>query len=355
MARRTSGRGGNDGGWGPYVSVAEKRAKATREAAKQAKKRGETPSPVVIEGRTIARTFWGEAWCENLERYSDLANRLPRGRAYVRNGSVVDLRVLPGEVTALVAGSEPYRVVVRIEPVPDHRWRALRDDCAGAVDSLVELLQGRLSKAVMERVCRQRVGLFPAPAEISMRCSCPDGATMCKHVAAVLYGIGARLDEQPELLFRLRRVDETELVAHAAGGTAFDARVPAAANRLEDDDLSGLFGVEMAETIDTAPPRTPVRAAAKRSRRAPVPAPETPPATPTRPPPATPPLSSDVAKGSPVRMLAGVHAGRSGRVTWVKPRGDRFTYGVTVETGAGKATTQVSSSSLGRMWEVAPA
>jgi uncharacterized Zn finger protein len=59
---------------------------------------------------TVARTFWGEAWCENLERYSDFANRLPRGRTYVRNGSVVDLRIAPGAVTALVSGSDLYEV-----------------------------------------------------------------------------------------------------------------------------------------------------------------------------------------------------------------------------------------------------
>ena len=183
-------------GFRPYVSVGARRAQAAREVAKL-KKKGRQTSPVVIEGRTIAETFWGEAWCDNLERYSDFANRLPRGGTYVRNGSVVDLQVAPGRVTALVSGSELYDVKVTVAPVPRTRWSAICKDCAGAIDSLVELLQGRFSKGVMTRLCEERTGLFPSPKEILFTCSCPDWASMCKHVAAVLYGIGARLDHQP--------------------------------------------------------------------------------------------------------------------------------------------------------------
>jgi len=171
--------------WRPYVSVAERRRQAEREMAKL-RKMGYPVSPVVIEGRTIVKTFWGKAWCDNLERYSDYASRLPRGRTYVRNGSVVDLQIVPGEVKALVSGSEIYKVVVKVAPVPKGRWRSICQDCAGAIDSLVELLQGRFSKGVMERICRQRSGLFPTPDKIELSCSCPDWASMCKHVAAVL-------------------------------------------------------------------------------------------------------------------------------------------------------------------------
>ena len=202
------------------------------------KKKGHPVSPVVIEGRTIAKTFWGKAWCENLERYSDFANRLPRGRTYVRNGSVVDLQIAPGEVKALVSGSEIYKVAVKVAPVPKARWKSICKDCAGAIDSLVELLQGRFSKGVMERICRQKTGLFPSPAEIELSCSCPDWAAMCKHVAAVLYGIGARLDQQPELLFRLRKVDEKELIAKAGKALPLAKRAPAADKVLGGEDLS---------------------------------------------------------------------------------------------------------------------
>lgn len=239
----------------PYVSVGARRAQAARELAKLQKK-GRKTSPVVIEGRAIAGTFWGEAWCGNLERYSDFANRLPRGRTYVRNGSVVDLQVGPGRVTALVSGSMMYDVKVRVEPVPRTRWSAICRDCSGAIDSLVELLQGRFSKGVMTRLCEERTGLFPSPKDIHFACSCPDWASMCKHVAAVLYGIGARLDHQPELLFTLRKVDQQDLIAKAGSGLSKQRKRPAAAKVLASGDLSEMFGIEM------APATPPKRAAA---------------------------------------------------------------------------------------------
>ena len=234
-------------GFRPYVSVGARRARAALELA-QLKKKGRQTSPVVIEGRTIAETFWGEAWCDNLERYSDFANRLPRGRTYVRNGSVVDLQVAPGRVTALVSGSTMYDVKVTVTPVPRTRWSAICRDCAGAIDSLVELLQGRFSNGVMTRLCEEKTGLFPSPKEILFTCSCPDWASMCKHVAAVLYGIGARLDHQPELLFTLRKVDQQDLIAKAGSDISKTRKGPAGAKVLESDDLSSMFGIEIAPT-----------------------------------------------------------------------------------------------------------
>jgi uncharacterized Zn finger protein len=234
-----------DYGWKPYVPVAQRRLNALREIEKRRKK-GQVVSPVTIEGRIIARTFWGKSWCENLERYSDYANRLPRGRTYVRNGSVVHLNIKPGLIEALVSGSELYEVALKIAPVGKQRWRSICQDCSGAIESLIELLQGRLSKGVMERICQERVGLFPSPAEIKLDCSCPDWAGMCKHVAAVLYGVGARFDHQPELLFRLRDVDEKELIAKA--GTALPAakQAPPAAKVLAVGNLADVFGLDMA-------------------------------------------------------------------------------------------------------------
>ncbi|MBI5482312.1 MAG: hypothetical protein HY906_25885 [Deltaproteobacteria bacterium] len=268
-------------GWRPYVSVAERRRQAAREMAKL-KKKGHPVSPVVIEGRTIASTFWGKSWCENLERYSDYANRVPRGRTYVRNGSVVDLQVGAGEVTAYVSGSELYKVKVTVAPVPKARFTAICTDCAGAIDSLVELLQGRFSQGVMERLCQQRTGLFPAPADIKFSCSCPDWAAMCKHVAAVLYGIGARLDTRPELLFRLRQVDEQQLIAHAGTGVPLAKKGPARDKVLGDAGLSELFGIDLDTAAAPATPAAPakrprLRRAAPRPR-AQVPAAESTPA-----------------------------------------------------------------------------
>jgi uncharacterized Zn finger protein len=231
--------------WKPYVPVATRRAHAAKKLANMQKK-GTKVSPVLIEGRTIASSFWGKAWCENLERYSDFASRLPRGRTYVRNGSVLDLQVTKGEITAKVSGSELYTIKITITPVAVTRWKSICSDCAGSIDSVVELLQGRLAKGVMDRVCRQGEGLFPGPKEIKLSCSCPDWADMCKHVAATLYGVGARLDKQPELLFALRGVDAKDMIVDA--GTLLAAPKRAAAERkvLADDNVAALFGLDMA-------------------------------------------------------------------------------------------------------------
>lgn len=235
------------GGWGydwaPRPTVAERKKSAAKEIAALAKK-GRTVSPVVIEGRTIAHTFWGKAWCQNLERYSDISNRLERGRSYVRSGSVIDLRIGPGKVEALVRGSELYEVTLTVSPVEAARYRAVIALCAGKIDSVIELLQGKLSGAVMEVITCKEKGLFPAPKQIGMRCSCPDFATMCKHVAAVLYGIGARFDAEPELLFRLRGADPGELVSSAAAGTLAGARAVAKDKTLAGD-LGDVFGIDL--------------------------------------------------------------------------------------------------------------
>jgi len=238
-------------GWGyesyyrPYVPVAQRKAKAAREVAKR-QKAGQTVSPVKVEGLKITKTFWGNSWCQHLESYSDFANRLPRGRTYVRNGSVVDLKIEKGKITALVSGSELYDIVITISELPKSSWSAIKTQCAGQIGSLVELLQGKLSKEVMEIVTRRDTGLFPKPSEIKKRCSCPDSASLCKHLAAVLYGVGNRLDSQPELLFLLRHVDHLELI-DTAGQADLGGRTAAKGKKtLAAADLSDMFGVEMA-------------------------------------------------------------------------------------------------------------
>ncbi|MDR3726335.1 MAG: SWIM zinc finger family protein [Terracidiphilus sp.] len=255
----------DDFGWRPYVPVAERRRRALKKMEGLSKK-GRIISPVSVDVRAIAKTFWGKAWCENLESYSDYENRLPRGRAYVRNGSVVDLQIAASQITALVSGSEMYEVKVEILPVAKQRWKSICEDCAGSIDSLVELLQGRLSKGVMERISQQQTGLFPSPKEIKLSCSCPDWAEMCKHVAAVLYGVGARLDQQPELLFRLRAVNEKELIASA--GKSMPRAQKSPAKVLGGEDLSKLFGLDLADSAPLArsAPATKGRPVAKVTR-----------------------------------------------------------------------------------------
>jgi uncharacterized Zn finger protein len=255
--------------WRPYVPVAQRRQQAARKLAKLTKQ-GQQMAPVRIEGRTIAGTFWGQSWCDNLERYSDYATRLPRGRSYVRNGAVIDLRITKGEVAAKVMGSQLYIVKIAIAPVAAASWKGVCRDCAGTIDSLVELLQGRLAKNVMDRVCRKGDGLFPSPREIKLSCSCPDWADMCKHVAAALYGVGARLDQQPRLLFVLRGVDEQDLLAGA--GQTLPLAKPADDKVLADDDVAALFGLDMAEPAAAGPAPAAPSKQSKASRRRKTPA-----------------------------------------------------------------------------------
>jgi uncharacterized Zn finger protein len=209
------------------------------------RKKGATISPVKLASKTIATTFWGKAWCDNLESYHDYDNRLPRGRTYVRNGSVVDLQITPRQVTAMVSGSSIYKVKITIGEVAKTQWAAICSDCSSGINSLVELLQGQLSQGVMERICRQGAGLFPKPAEIKFACSCPDHASLCKHIAATLYGVGARLDLTPELLFTLRAVNENDLVANVGKVLPLSKKSPAAGKVLETDDMAALFGLDM--------------------------------------------------------------------------------------------------------------
>jgi uncharacterized Zn finger protein len=266
-------------GFAPYVSVASRRAQAERRLA-QFRKKGRSVAPVVIEGRKIATTFWGESWCRNLERYSDFANRLPRGRSYVRNGAVVDLQIAPGVVSALVSGSDVYEVRAEVGALPASRWREVCRDVSGAIESVIELLQGRLSNGVMTRLCAEGAGLFPSPREITFTCSCPDGAFMCKHVAAVLYGIGARLDREPGLLFTLRRVKEADLVggagAQAAAALASGrGRTPGSRRIADESSLSDVFGIDVAtEPLATTESKARAKKApGKKERKTPGPAP----------------------------------------------------------------------------------
>lgn len=241
------GRYGSD--WPRYIPVAERREKAVKKV-KKLQKKGMVVCPVEIEGRKIARTFWGSGWCKHLESFSDYANRLPRGRSYVRQGAVCHLAINEGSVEAMVSGSHLYNVQVSIDKLPEWKWKQLKKQCAGQIGSLLELLQGKLSKNIMALVTDSNNGLFPLPAEIHFSCDCPDWAVMCKHVAAVLYGVGARLDEQPELLFLLRGVNVDDLISEGAAeaitaGTGSKKR--GKGRRVADADLEDVFGIDLGD------------------------------------------------------------------------------------------------------------
>lgn len=225
----------------PYVSVAEKKARNEKMYAKLVRKNPGL-KPVFLDGSAIARTFWGKAWCSNVESYQDYSNRLPRGRSYVRSNAVLDLRITRGQVNALVAGSssKPYSVSVRIAELPEDKWAALKAECTGRISSLISLIQGKLPDEILEKFCHRDTGLFPSPAEIHTSCSCPDSAGLCKHLAAVFYAIGSRLDEMPELFFTLRGIDPAGLI----GSGLVDSLTSGANPEIASENIGNIFGIE---------------------------------------------------------------------------------------------------------------
>jgi uncharacterized Zn finger protein len=240
-----------------YVCKADKKARAEKKLNQLKKK--QDVRPVIIEGSAIARTWWGKAWNKNLERYADYSNRIGRGRSYVRCGAVLDLQVNAGEIKALVHGSraKPYSINIKIKKLNKNTWQQVTSECAGMLESLEELLAGKFPKALEETFMQRETGLFPSPKEIDFDCSCPDWASMCKHIAAALYGIGARLDEEPMLFFVLRGVDTADLITRTVSNKAEDLLKKASKKSLriiEDSDLSAVFGIDLAGDAGSSQP-----------------------------------------------------------------------------------------------------
>jgi uncharacterized Zn finger protein len=261
-------------GYPRYVSVAEKRAKAARKL-KQLRKKNPAIQPIVLEGRTIAKTWWGKSWNLNLERYADYSNRIGRGRSYVRHGAVLDLQINAGQVNSLVQGSrsKPYAVTIKIKAITKKIWKNMKAACAGKLDSLPELLSGKFPKALGEVFTAQGRGLFPSPQEIGFDCSCPDWADMCKHVAATLYGIGTRLDDDAGLFFKLRKVKIDDLIQQTLKDQSYKLLEKAekmGPGKIAESDLSGMFGIDMEETMDLDFSKTTekVSGAGKKARKA---------------------------------------------------------------------------------------
>ena len=249
-----------DWGYPRYVSVAEKRAKAAKKL-KQLKKKRPDIKPVVIDGRTLAQTWWGKSWNKNLERYADYSNRIGRGRSYLRHGAVLDLKIDSGKVTALVQGSDtkPYEVIITIKAITPANWASIKKQCQGQLRSLQDLLAGSFPKALEEIFFAEGEGLFPTPKEISFDCSCPDWASMCKHIAAALYGVGTRFDEEPSLFFKLRGAETKDLIARAVEDKTAELlqRTKKKSPKvIEDADLSDIFGIDLDIKLDFAKNRT---------------------------------------------------------------------------------------------------
>ena len=332
--------------WRPYVPVAVRHARARREMDRLRKK-GKSIQPVEIEGRTIARSFWGKRWCDHLESFSDYANRLPRGRTYVRNGSVCHLEIHPGRIGAIVMGSELYDVTIRVGKLKAAAWKSIKHRCSGQIGSVLELLQGKLSKQVMGVVTDRQHGLFPKPGEIRFDCSCPDWAAMCKHVASALYGVGSRLDDRPESLFLLRGVDTAELIATGMalpGDAATD-------DALADDALAGIFGIDL-DTGDAPPPapKAPAKPRRPARRRAAAPGRQAPPAPKARD------VSTSAASGGNARKAASsaTRKAKTSPAATVRKRASTKTQDVPA-SAASTGRARKTASSIARGTKTSPA
>lgn len=237
-------------GWGypEYVPVAEKKRRAIQKLA-ELQKKNSAIRPVIIQGTALVRSWWGKAWNTNLERYADYHNRIGRGKSYVRHGAVLDLQIEKGSIAALVQGSraKPYKISVHVKTLQPRVWQEIKAACGGRLESLQDLAAGVLPRGLGDIFLSKDTGLFPSPKEISFKCSCPDWASMCKHIAATLYGIGARLDDDPMLFFTLRDVDVQELVRHTVTEQT-DKLLKKAGKKsgrvLEHANLSELFGID---------------------------------------------------------------------------------------------------------------
>ena len=232
-------------GYSEYVTVAGKKEKAAKQLEKLLKG-GADLSPIVIEGRKIAKTWWGSAWCANLESYADFRNRIGRGSAYVKNGFVVDLKIDEGLVTGKVMGTRLYTIIIKIDMLGEARKNDVIKTVGRRIDSVSDLIEGKFPKDFGDLFLTQEKGLFPSPGEMHMNCSCPDWAGMCKHVAAVLYGVGARLDQYPLLFFKLRGVDVNVFIK-ASIDEKIDSLMKNAGKTtkrvIKDADISEIFGV----------------------------------------------------------------------------------------------------------------
>lgn len=242
--------------WGPRETVGQRKIRCEKLIAKLRKAKGQTIRPILIEGRKITTTYWGNAWCDNMESYADYAHRIARGRSYARNSSIINLAETENGFTAQVLGSDPYQVDIKFDPLPAATWKAIKKTCTGKVDSLINLLSGSIDDSILTHLANPKKGLFPKPKEIHISCTCPDRAILCKHAAAVLYGIGHRLDTEPELLFKLRQVDHTEL-ANTASKTieAIAGEAQTSDSDLDDSDLSDIFGIDIDLNEKATPPK----------------------------------------------------------------------------------------------------
>lgn len=221
-----------------------------RQMAKDSLAKNKDYDPVIFEGNSrskICKSWWGDAWCRNLDRYADWDNRIDRGRSYLRNGTVIDLKMNGGEIYAKVQGSRetPYTVKITIDPINEKKSRKIEKQAAGKIQNIEALLTGTFPESLKEDFFQEGM-LFPSLKEIHFNCSCPDWASLCKHVAATLFGVGVRLDTDPKIFFQMRGINIEDFVEKAISGKLekmlknADKITP---RIIKDSEIMNLFGV----------------------------------------------------------------------------------------------------------------
>ena len=190
----------------PHLSAAARKALAEQERKRVLAENPDFIPLRVTHTQKLARSFWGQAWNRNLDTYQDYDTRFDRGRRHLRAGAVVNLQLIGPQVEAHVWDHRLYPVSATFAPLDTEKWAAFRKDSAGEFDSLVALLQGKVSDTLLARIIDPQKGLFPERQALTYRCTCLDDAPLCEHIAAVLYGIGVCFDENAELFFSLRAI-----------------------------------------------------------------------------------------------------------------------------------------------------
>lgn len=192
-----------------YISISDQKAMALKSKKRLEKNLNRSLEPIILASTKLATSWWGKMWNTNLERYAEYSNRIGRGKTYVKNELVIDLQIEESKVFAYVQGKrrDPYQIAIYIDPTKPGLIEQIKEKCQGKLDTVEELLEGKFSKEISSIFMIQGAGLFPEPKEIKFRCSCPDYTSCCKHVSAVLYGIGSKLDVNPLLFFTLRGIN----------------------------------------------------------------------------------------------------------------------------------------------------
>ena len=230
--------------WGQnYTTVASLKARAAR-----ATKTLKDAEPVIPHPHTrkMCLTWWGQEWCNNLESYADYRSRLERGRRYVRSNTVVDLKIFANQVKAKVQGTDLYEVTVDFAKPKPADIEKIKKLTGNRIANVEMLLKGNFPDELKELFTQNKPGLFPTPEEIKFDCDCLDWADMCKHVAAVMYGIGIRIDADPLQFFKLRGIDIDEFLTQVVDDKVANMlkNIDVKSDRImKDANVATIFGI----------------------------------------------------------------------------------------------------------------